>query len=987
MRTALLCLVAAVCALAQPEGEHKLEQPLGIVLDGTGVMLRSTGQGAPIQALPGVLLFSGDTLENVAGTIEFVLCSDRKKRSVDPGGKATIGNGTATGSVEKPETVANCMLPAVDRALVAGQRQFEEDPPVPPPGETAESRVQALPQGERSEFLQLLAPVEQALRRHSDDLLARVAHAVLLEKYKLNLDAWDEYHSIAEDWEGAVWARAKAQDVRPSKAAPAATGPGKTYALVVGVSHYEFAGRGIDNLYFAGDDAKSLGDFLAKPRGGGLGTSGLDPDDLVLVDELASTNAVRMRIKAMFDKATPNDTVVIFIAAHGAVSATEIDPQSKTRTNLQGFILTAHSNPDDLKTSALTMAEIQQAVFQNLGKTKRVLLYLDVCRAGQIGVIEEANTINDTIQVLLSGAPRKLGVFMASGPLELAFEAKEYGGGHGAFTYFLLRGLNGDADQKPNGNEDGVVTSQELVDYVKRNVIEATRTNQHPRDLFLLEVSDPMAKKSDIPGIDLLGWSLPPASRFRGGKYMLTSSMLAGARGAPGPEPAAASAATDLELQFDLALQAGRLRADEPQSASAVLDSLRQDPNPLVRERLRMFEARLQVALEDRGEAVLLKYLKGDQEGGNEKEFLDAAQDFETAVRLAPGAQFDESRGKFCRGRALIYAKQYGKAVELLEQAIRLDPTRAYAYNALGIAYLEQVTQNVRYYEYAAEAFQDAIRRAPYWAYPRHNLALALTQRGEFQRAAVEYRDAMDVGPYYSYLPYNLGLLYQQIADFPQAKTYYRKAKEIAEKRCELRLGKGYAACPERSLPQTGLASLEIRQGNRRKASGLLDLALKDDPGDLTAAHDKAAILADWRGHQGEAETIWLANLKRDTAHLPSLIGYSDLLSRQCRFGDAVPLYTAILKQIQDYVPAQIGLARALAQSGDLAKAGPLTESLVTQRAGNAQAWAARAELLSLSGASADTAWQNALRLAKDGAERKQIASRRKGTGCQREGN
>lgn len=711
-------------------------------------------------------------------------------------------------------------------------------------------------------------------------------------------------------------------------------------------------------------------------------------DLMVLIDEAASPNAVRREIKAVFDKVkTPNDTVVIFFAAHGVVAATEIDAQSKERTNLQGFILTAHSNPDDLKTSALTMAEIQRAVFPHLGKTRRVLLYLDVCRAGQIGVIEEANTINDHVQILMSGAPRALGIFMASGPLELAFEAEEYGGGHGAFTYFLLRGLNGDADLKPNGNGNGVVTSQELVDYVKRNVIEATRTSQHPRDLFLLEVADPMARTSDSSGIDLQEWRLPPESRFRGNKYMLTSSMRAGARGTPGPEPPAGNPADDLELQFDLALHAGRLRGDEPESASAVLDKLRQDPDPLARERIRMFEARLLVALEDRGEAVVLKYLKGDQEAGNEREFLEAAQDFEAAVRLAPGAQFDESRGKFCRGRALIFGRQYESAVELLEQAIRLDPTRAYAYNALGIAYLEQVSRNVRYYEYASAAFQDAIRRAPYWAYPRHNLALALTQRGEFQRAAAEYRAAMDVGPYYSYLPYNLGLLYQQIADFPQAKANYQRAPRIASQRCELRLGKAYTVCPERSLPQTGLATLEIGRGNRRKALKLLNAALKDDSGDLTAAHDKAAVLADWRGHVGEAETIWLSNLKRDTAHLPSLIGYADLLSRECRFGDAVPLYRAILKQIQDYVPAQIGLARALAASGESAEAGPLTEALVAQRPGNAQAWAARAEFLSRAGAGSDAAWQNALRLAKDGAERKQIANRRKGTGCPRKAN
>ena len=960
--------------MAQRQAEHKLERPVGIVLDGKGVLLRTVRQSAPIQALPGVLLFPDDTLENAGGAIEFVLCSDRKKRALAPGGKASIGNGTVTGGEEKPETVAFCMLPSVDREPLAGDPQFEDDLPVPPPGEeTLDLRLRALTKAEHGEF----TPVEQALGHSSGDLMARVAHGMLLEKYKLNLDAWEEYHSIAEEWPGAVWARAKAQEVRPPKPPPAVEGPGKTYALVVGVSKYEFAGEDFQNLYFADKDAESLRDFLASPRGGDLGNPNRNPDDLLLrVEEAASPNAVRRDIQTLFDKAAINDTVVLFFAAHGKVKPTETDKGTNTRTNPQGFILTSHSNPEDLKTSALAMSEILGTVVDQMEKTRHVLLYLDLCHAGQIGVI------NRQLELLASAKPEALGILMASAPSEPAFESEYYGGGHGAFTYFLLRGLNGDADQKPIGNEDGSVTSLELADYVKRKVAEATRNKQHPRELFLTEITDPMAKTSDSPGIPLKDWSVPPEGWFPESNRKLTSAARVAPRGTSRPEPAAGSPANDPELRFDLSLRAGRLRADEPESASAALDDLRQDPNPVTRQRIRMFQARLQVALEDRGDTVLLKYLKGDQEGGNAKEFLEGALDFEAALRLAPGAQFDESRGQFCRGRALIFEKQYERAVELLEQAIRLDPTRAYAYNALGIAYLEQVSKDTRYYQYATEAFQDAIRRAPYWAYPRHNLALAYTQRGEFQRAAAEYRAAMDVGPSYSYLPYNLGLLYQEIADFPQAKVYYRKAMEVASKRCELRLGKGFTACPERSLPQTGLASLEIRQGNRRRARKLLNAALKDDPGDLTAAHDKAAILADWRGHEGEAETIWLANLKRDAAHLPSLIGYSDLLSRGCRFGEAVPLYRAILKQIPDYVPAQIGLARALAASGALAEAGPLTEALVAQRSQNAQAWAARAEYLSRTGASSDTAWQNALRLAKDGAERKQIAARRKGGGC-----
>src|SRR5262249_1007152 len=147
--------------------------------------------------------------------------------------------------------------------------------------------------------------------------------------------------------------------------------------------------------------------------------------------------------------------------------------------------------------------------------------------------------------------------------------------------------------------------------------------------------------------------------------------------------------------RFDRALRAGRLRPDEPDNASAVLDELHREAGAVASQRNRFLESRLLVALENRGQAVLLRYLQGEQEAPKKEQFEEAAKDFDVALRLSPGAQFDESRREFCIGRALTFAKRYPEAVKRLEQSIRLDPTGAYAYNALGIAYLEQVTTDV----------------------------------------------------------------------------------------------------------------------------------------------------------------------------------------------------------------------------------------------------------------------------------------------------
>ena len=72
---------------------------------------------------------------------------------------------------------------------------------------------------------------------------------------------------------------------------------------------------------------------------------------------------------------------------------------------------------------------------------------------------------------------------MASRPKEFSVEGTQFGGGHGAFTYSLLRGLEGAADQ----DHDGFVTAGELTDFVTADVPKLTRNKQHPRDFGNME--------------------------------------------------------------------------------------------------------------------------------------------------------------------------------------------------------------------------------------------------------------------------------------------------------------------------------------------------------------------------------------------------------------------------------------------------------------------------------------------------------------------
>jgi len=67
--------------------------------------------------------------------------------------------------------------------------------------------------------------------------------------------------------------------------------------------------------------------------------------------------------------------------------------------------------------------------------------------------------------------------------------------GHGIFTYYLVEGLKGAADL----NKDGIVTVQELYEYLEQQVAKKSRSvggNQHPVMKGEMEGALPLVKVS-----------------------------------------------------------------------------------------------------------------------------------------------------------------------------------------------------------------------------------------------------------------------------------------------------------------------------------------------------------------------------------------------------------------------------------------------------------------------------------------------------------
>lgn len=269
---------------------------------------------------------------------------------------------------------------------------------------------------------------------------------------------------------------------------------GRKFAVVIGVSKYQYNDIGLGNLNYADDDADALYEWLTK-------TGSFNPQDILyMTNESAVLSAVRDSLNRFLSRATENDLVLFFLAGHGTP-----DPFNPREL----YYLLYDSKIADLKNTGFPMAELKQIIDTNL-RSKRAIFFLDTCHSAGVsgkkvvplprrqnsasGSSEGARDLTDTdfderilerVEVkndVSAAATRLFGsdgraVLTSSDINEASRESRHWGGGHGVFTWALLEGLRGGAD----ANSDKVITSAELFNFVRQKVRAETKEKQNPR--------------------------------------------------------------------------------------------------------------------------------------------------------------------------------------------------------------------------------------------------------------------------------------------------------------------------------------------------------------------------------------------------------------------------------------------------------------------------------------------------------------------------
>jgi tetratricopeptide (TPR) repeat protein len=229
----------------------------------------------------------------------------------------------------------------------------------------------------------------------------------------------------------------------------------RSYALVVGISKYKnLAAKA--QLQFPDRDAADMYSTLISEKAGQFPAENVHE----LINEKATLDNLKQELETWLPSVTgPNDRVLIYFAGHGFISGGK------------PYLAPYDVDPAHVGSTAFPMEELGQVIGNRIHGKWKVLL-TDACHSGAITPEDDTAQVNKSLLDLNSS----MFSLTASRDREQSFESPLWGGGHGIFTYYVIQGLQGEADT----SGDGVVTADELAEYVRTNVRLATHTLQNP---------------------------------------------------------------------------------------------------------------------------------------------------------------------------------------------------------------------------------------------------------------------------------------------------------------------------------------------------------------------------------------------------------------------------------------------------------------------------------------------------------------------------
>ncbi|PAX46665.1 hypothetical protein CK510_29105 [Brunnivagina elsteri CCALA 953] len=251
---------------------------------------------------------------------------------------------------------------------------------------------------------------------------------------------------------------------RPSSRSKASTP--KLWMLLVGVKGYN--DTEISSLNYSAEDCQGLGSALIEA------STEFTQTELKIYHDYASQlpvlENVRNSLQQITTAAQPIDTILFYFSGHGI-----LEPNTG-----QAFLCLADTQKSNLGNTGLAVQEVLQLLSNCASQSQ--LVWLDSCHSGGMtlrGAMQESwlSPTSQLVKDLQQQASRSKGFYalLSCDTNQLSWEFKELG--HGVFTYYLIRGLKGEA-----ADSQGVIYADSLYRYVYHQTLQyIDKSNQQLR--------------------------------------------------------------------------------------------------------------------------------------------------------------------------------------------------------------------------------------------------------------------------------------------------------------------------------------------------------------------------------------------------------------------------------------------------------------------------------------------------------------------------
>jgi len=597
-------------------------------------------------------------------------------------------------------------------------------------------------------------------------------------------------------------------------------GKSKTFAIVVGIANYH--DPDIPKLKYANRDAEAFADFLKSRAGGTVPEENI----VLLVDSAATSGAVYNAIDELRNNVKPGDLVYFYFSGHG-------DIENKT-VYKNGFLICYDSPPTNYNRFSLSMDDLNEAANTLSAQVNaNVVLITDACRSGKLA--GSYNKGNFLVGDQFRAAKNKEIRITSSSAEQLSNENEKWGEGRGVFSWYLVKGLNGLAEQQP----DGIITLGELKSYLEaslskdpvlknENLVQTPVLKGNPG--FAMAKVDPVIKEETLQavGISLDMVAAPVQERgevIPSNPLAYFSQLLKTVNLEKMTDSFELEKRSTEQLPFIIISTVKKGLSEQGLRKLEELEQmLRSDEGALKR-----FNNKLAVAFDETGQRVIDQYLKGDEAELERRRYYNIGNNgyavypklFATAIKLTqPGSYLRRNLEiKLHYFTGVTYRLQLPEVVDerpLIEkalaeqkQALALVDNAPYVFNELGLlySYSNKLSESESWHKKAIEG-------APTWVIPHANLVGLYTRMKKYDLAMKEYETALTLDPGFQGLNIRAGILYEQQGNLLAAEELFRNSIHQNSRHYLPfeRLGSLYIKTTQYALADSFIYEAEIRK-------------------------------------------------------------------------------------------------------------------------------------------------------------------------------